>query len=123
MLFYDKIDYLCRVNKINRKQMCEGIELSYNTYNSMLRRKSTNITLDVIEKIANFFNVSVDYLVRDEINDPNFKQAETPTPVLEMVRDDLNDFTEEEKEELRQFALFIKQKRKQSEEGDKLDGK
>lgn len=72
MQFYDKIDSLLALNGVSRKKMCESIDLSYNTFNSMLRRKSTNITLDVIESIADFFDVAADYLIRDEITDPNY---------------------------------------------------
>jgi len=67
MLFYEKIDFLCEVKDVNRKKMCTDIGLSYNSYNSMLRRKSSSITLDNIKSIADYFEVCADYLVREDI--------------------------------------------------------
>ena len=61
--------------------MCESISLSYNTFNSMLRRQSKNITLDVIESIALYFDISVDYLVRDDIIDVNYGKQSTQSNI------------------------------------------
>lgn len=87
MKLYDKINDLCDRNGITRKQMCFDIGLSYATLNSMMARKSKNITLTALQNIAKYFNVTLDYLVDDNIIDPNYgkvpleiKQSEYITP-------------------------------------------
>jgi len=79
--FYNKIDSLCDKKGVSRRKMCESISLSYNTFNSMLRRQSKNITLDVIESIALYFDISVDYLVRDDIIDVNYGKQSTQSNI------------------------------------------
>lgn len=105
MEFYNKIDSLCKKKGISRRKMCEEINLSYNTFNSMLRRKSTNITLDVIEDIANFLGVTCDYLIKDNL--PNNNNDSPPKKSLDEIleeedkkqrigRKSLNEILEEE---------------------------
>lgn len=62
--------------------MCEAINLSYNTYNSMLKRQSTSISLDTIKDIARYFDVSLDYLIIDEITDPGYSKQDIQHNVL-----------------------------------------
>lgn len=87
MDFYNKIDFLCKEKGLSRRKMCEEINLSYNTFNSMLRRKSTNITLDVIEDIANFLNVTCDYLIKDNITDVNYGKQKEETSEGKLKKD------------------------------------
>lgn len=68
---YDKINKLCKSKKITKKQMCENIGLSYNTFNSMVARKSKAITLTTLQDISQYFDVTLDYLMDDTITDPN----------------------------------------------------
>lgn len=72
MNIYEKIDYLIDRKGITRKFLCNEIGVSYNTLNSMIKRNSGSISVDTIRDIANFFNVSIDYLMRDEITDPEY---------------------------------------------------
>lgn len=72
MDLYKKIDFLCDQNKVSRRKMCDDIHLSYNTYNSLLKRNSKGMALDTLQDIASYFNVSLDYLISDKITDPNY---------------------------------------------------
>ena len=89
MKFYEKINIQLKEKKITRKQLCEGIGVSYNTITSMFTRQSKSITLDVIEAIAEFLNVSADYLVRDDIDDPayglNISESQAPLSKTEQI--------------------------------------
>ena len=62
--------------------MCQDINLSYNTYGSMLKRQSEAITLDTLINIAEYFNVSIDYLVKDDITDPDYNKPVNVKSVL-----------------------------------------
>lgn len=68
MTLYEKIDFLCKTNGITRKELARQTGISYATLNAMFARQSTNISLETIRAIANHFNVSLDYLLADEID-------------------------------------------------------
>lgn len=68
MTIYEKIDFLCESNNITRKNLAKQTGVSYATLNSMFARQSTNISLETIRALANHFNVSLDYLLADEID-------------------------------------------------------
>lgn len=68
MALYEKIDFLCESNNITRKNLAKQTGVSYATLNSMFARQSTNISLETIRAIANYFQVSLDYLLADEID-------------------------------------------------------
>ena len=111
MEFYNKIDSLCKKKGISRRKMCEEINLSYNTFNSMLRRKSTNITLDVIEDIANFLGVTCDYLIKDNI--PNNNNDSPPKKSLDELLEE-DKMQKPERESLKKI-LEEEDKRQKSE--------
>jgi len=67
LLLYDKIDYLCEKKSISRKKLCENIDLSYATLNSMITRNSSSISVDTLVNISTYFNISLDYLLDDSI--------------------------------------------------------
>ena len=67
MDIYDKIEYLIKSNNISRKDMCKGANIGYGTYTSMLNRRSERILMDTIISISIFFNVTVDYLMDNDI--------------------------------------------------------
>ncbi len=67
MDIYDKIEYLIKYNNISRKDMCQGANIGYGTYTSMFNRRSERILMDTIISISIFFNVTVDYLMDDNI--------------------------------------------------------
>lgn len=65
-MIYEKIDYLLDKKQINRKYMCNELNIPYSTYANMCARKSESISMKVIVKISKYFNVTVDYLMRDD---------------------------------------------------------
>ena len=67
MDIYDKIEHLIKSNNISRKDMCKGANIGYGTYTSMLNRRSERILMDTIISISIFFNVTVDYLMNNDI--------------------------------------------------------
>jgi transcriptional regulator with XRE-family HTH domain len=61
---YKRIEELLHSAKESRKQMAEAIGVSYRTIETSYARRS-GLSIAVIKKIANHFNVSVDYLLSD----------------------------------------------------------
>jgi len=63
MTIYERIDLKISEKGTTKKNMCAEINLSYNTLMGFYRRKSENISLETIKKIATYLNTTVDYLV------------------------------------------------------------
>jgi transcriptional regulator with XRE-family HTH domain len=64
---YKRIDALLHNAKESRKQMAEAIGVSYRTIETSYARRS-GLSIAVIKKIADHFNVTVDYLLSDDEN-------------------------------------------------------
>lgn len=80
---------------ITQKQVAVELNLSQQTYNYYENCKRQP-GFDTLSKIAQYFNVSVDYLLGND----------TPKDF-----GDLRDFTENELDEIKSFVKFIKSKR------------
>lgn len=72
MNFKDKLQYLLERDKVSVPKLSEATEISSQTIYSILKRDSDKTKLSHIRKLCDFFNVSMDYLVDDEITDPNY---------------------------------------------------
>ena len=72
MIFYDKVNKLIKEKQIKKNKMCEDLNIPYTSLMSAFSRKSKSISIDVVEKIADYLEVSVDYLIRKDINDTQY---------------------------------------------------
>jgi len=48
MDFYDRISILLSKNMVTRKQMCEDLNISYHTLNSLYKRRTERMPLEMI---------------------------------------------------------------------------
>lgn len=60
---YDRINKKLYFKRATRKDLSEAIGVSYNTLTTMFQRKSTNVDIETIRKIAKFLDVTIEYLV------------------------------------------------------------
>jgi len=73
--FTEKLDRLMKQRKIGRTELSQGTDIPYSTIASMYSKGTENIKLSTLRKIADFFNVSLDYLVIDELEDEQPKSV------------------------------------------------
>lgn len=66
MNIYDRINKLLKDRGITKKELSEKTSIPYQTLTSLFYRQSKNMSLTTIKKIAEYFGVSVDYLVMGE---------------------------------------------------------
>lgn len=66
MNIYDRINKLLKDKKVTRKDLAKETGISYQTLSSLFYRQSGNMSLTTIKSIAEYFQVSVDYLVMGE---------------------------------------------------------
>lgn len=68
-----KIDFLMQRDGIKSKmQLAKFANIPYSTLTSLYNKDFKKAKLPTIEAICNVFGVTLDYLCRDEITDPNY---------------------------------------------------
>lgn len=105
MSFTDKLDMLMAKNKINKSILSREADIPYTTIDGFYKKGTDNIKLSTLKKIARYFNCSLDYLVNDDRND------NISTLAAHFENDE---YTEDELNEIKQFAEFVKNKNKKS---------
>ena len=54
--------------------MCEAIKIPTSTYSSMKQRNSKSISIDTVRDISNFFNLSIDYFLNNDVEKENYQK-------------------------------------------------
>ncbi len=104
------------------KELSKLTGIPVNTLYSITRRDNVNITVDNLEKIINALDVPVDQILSEKTMQTGFLCEDTPDKDKNeknlshsintiAAHFDGADFTEEELEEIRQFAEFIRLRR------------
>lgn len=71
---YKKIEDLCKDNKVNISTMCRSASISRASLSDLKMGRKQNLHPDTLQKISNYFGVSVDYLLGEET-----KKAPSPS--------------------------------------------
>lgn len=99
----DRVKDLCKSRGISVSILEDKLDIPRNT---IYQWRKINPNLERIEAIADYFNVSVDYLL-----------GRTDNTEIQTIaaHHDGDDWTEEELDEIEQFKEFVRMKRKQQE--------
>lgn len=89
------------------KKFCEKIDMPWTTLDSILKRGVANSNITNVMKITRELGLDTESLANGIILDSIIKE---PTTIA--AHFDGDDFTAEELDEIRQFAEFVKNKRK-----------
>ncbi len=99
----DKLDLLMKERNINKADLARESGVPYTTIDGFYKKGSENAKLSTLKKLCTYFNCTLDYLADDAVND-------SPTTIA--AHFDGDDFTEDELDEIRQFAEFVKNRKK-----------
>ena len=99
----DKLDLLMKDRNINKADLARESGVPYTTIDGFYKKGSENAKLSTLKKLCTYFNCTLDYLTDDTVNDQ-------PTTIA--AHFDGDDFTEDELDEIRQFAEFVKNRKK-----------
>nr|DAJ71488.1 MAG TPA: helix-turn-helix domain protein [Caudoviricetes sp.] len=95
-----KLAKLIEANGTNANELAKRVGVSPQTIYSIIKRDSKKADIEVLLKIADILGVTVEYFVDEDSK-----------PVTIAAHFDGNEYTEEELDEIRQFAEFVKNKR------------
>ena len=89
--------------KINKAELARESGVPYTTIDGFYKKGSENVKLSTLKRLCAYLNCSLDFLADDNV-------VEEPKSMV--AHFDGNEYTGEELEEIRQFAEFVKKKRK-----------
>ena len=98
-----KLSKLIEANNTNPNELARKVGVSPQTIYSIIKRDSKKADIEVLLRIAEIFGVTVEYFVEEDSK-----------PVTLAAHFDGSEYTESELEEIKNFALYVKTKRKQS---------
>ena len=100
MSFTDKLDAMMAKRGINKSTLSKEAGIPYTTIAGFYTKGTDNVKLSTLKKLAAYVNCSIDYLAIDD------------EPTTLAAHFDGDEYTESELDEIRQFAEFVKNKRK-----------
>lgn len=98
----DKLDLLMKERKMSKADLARESGVPYTTIDGFYKKGSDNAKLSTLKKLSNYFGCSLDYLADDDEAEPQTLAAHF----------DGTEYTESELEEIKEFANFVKSKRK-----------
>ena len=102
MAFTDKLDALMAEKGINKSILSKEAGIPYTTIAGFYTKGTDNVKLSTLKKLSAYLGCSNDYLADDS--------SKKQTTIA--AHFDGNEYTEDELDEIRQFAEFVKNKRK-----------
>ena len=74
-----KLQMLMTQRKITRAALSKITNIPYSTIDSLLKRgDSDRVKISIMNTLKNYFSVSLDFLLIDEIDDPNYGKPQLP---------------------------------------------
>lgn len=100
----NKLNELLKERNMTVTELSRKINVAPTTIYSIIQRNNRKVDIDVLLDIANVFGVTVEY----------FRDSSKTTPSTIAAHFDGEEYTEDELDEIRQFAEFVKSRRKGS---------
>lgn len=75
MNFLEKLNYLMEINNINKNILSKESGIPYSTIDNFYKKGYEKAKLPTIQKLAKYFDTTLDYLIIDEITDVNYGKA------------------------------------------------
>lgn len=113
MNILEKIDFLMKRNGIkNRAELSELSGIPYSTITGFYAKGYDRMKLSTLKTLADCLGVTIDYLGRDEITDPNYGLTAPEAPALapdeRQLVEDYRTFNDEGKEKIRDYVSDLK---------------
>lgn len=112
----EKIDYLLRQKFVTGYKMCQELGLSRSFMTELRKGRAKSINVTTAKKIADYFGVTVGYLLGDEQKE-NPAQKSEPEITLDdftyAMQSETKELTESDKELLLSMARQLNEARKQ----------
>lgn len=112
--FPERLRFLRQKKGITQKEIADSLGIANSSY-SLYEKGAREPNFEMLEKIAKYFNVSIDYLLGTEIKyeaTSNYEDIRNDYIDTLAAHFDAQEFTDEELDEIMNFVEFVKNKRK-----------
>ena len=72
MTLLEKLDWLMDKYGLNKSTLSKNSKIAYTTIDSLYKKGYQNAKLSTLMALSRYFNVSLDYLANDEIDNPRY---------------------------------------------------
>lgn len=87
MEFLDILTSLLKSHNMTRSDLARAIDVPPSTINSWYARGAEKVSIKILQKIANYFHVSMEYLINGrDVDTITFDSADYTTQELEMIK-------------------------------------
>lgn len=115
---YEIIDRLCAEKGISGSKMCDDLGMSRSTLTELRKGRAKTLKLEKASKIADYFGVSVDYLLGNEPKEKTPAEADvTFDDFTYAMYGESQDLTEEDKNILLDMARMLKKRQQERKQG------
>lgn len=104
---YNRIESLCKKKNINVTIMCKETGASRGSLTDLKSGRKKKLSTDTLSKIAEYFGVSVDYLLNGE-NESSSQDSNIDNDIKFALFNGSEGVTDEMFEEVKQFAAMVK---------------
>lgn len=111
---YKKISDLCESNNISISKMCKDVGVSRGNISDLKMNRIKSLSLYSLQRIADYFGVSVDYLLGNEPKEKTPAEADvTFDDFTYAMFGESRELTEEDKKVLLDMARLLKKKQQE----------
>lgn len=112
MNFLEKLNALMNEHGLNRKTLSEACGIPYTTIIGFYSKGYEGARMSTIKTLSHYFGVSTDYMIRDEITDPNYGLTSASSAFLAVdetqLVEDYRSMNDEGKEKVRDYVADLK---------------
>lgn len=117
---YDNINALCEERGVKPSKMCADVGISRGLITDLKMGRKNGITAVTAQKIASYFNVSVGYLLGEEVEKAPADISRRSNDILDEVDvafyGDYKELDEDDKATLRDMARIMRERRAKKQE-------
>ena len=110
---YKTILSLCQNRNVNITQMCKESGASRASLTDLKMGRKQSLSAETLTKIADYFSVSVDYLLgKEDAKKAPAKQEPTDEDIMFALWGDTKDIDKDDLEDVKRYAAFIRERKK-----------
>lgn len=113
---YERIDHLCSERHINITTMCKESGASRGSLTDLKVGRKQSLSVETLRKIADYFNVSTDYLLGKEKTSAPLSDAEVRMEKIKEIEALLNKMDDETIIDVIKYAEYLASREGKSDE-------
>ena len=85
-ILYNRIEQLCNQQNLTIGKLCSNVAISRGNLSDLKSGRTKSLSSDKLKKIADYFSVSIDYLLGQNKNDTMLELSDTEQTLINTYR-------------------------------------